>query len=112
MESPETTREISSRHEDEAVSIAIVSQQIVGLERLVTAKLGFQDTQLALIKEQTTKTNGKVADAFLEIAETKKELYLEIDRLKTWRAFLTGAWAVITAVVVPVMLYLLYQRLQ
>ena len=101
METPETTREISDRHDGEAISIAIVSEQINGLKELVITKLGFQDIQLALIKEQTTKTNGKVADAVKDI-----------DKLKIWRGVLTGAWAMITIFVVPVMMFLLYKRLQ
>lgn len=100
MESPETTREISARHEDEAVSIAIVSQQIVGLEKLVTAKLGFQDSQLALIKEQTTKTNGHVADAFREIAG-----------LNAWKNKAVGAMVIVNIFVVPVLMFLLYEKL-
>lgn len=101
METPETTREISSRHEDEAISIAVVSEQICGLKDIVTAKLGFQDTQLAIIKEQTTKTNGHVADAFREIAT-----------LNAWKNKAVGISMAVNIFVVPAMMYLLYQRLQ
>lgn len=97
----ETNREIENRHFDEATSIAVVSAQVAGLRELFEQKTASQDGVLLTIKEQTIKTNGHVAQAFREI-----------DKLKSWRAFLTGAWAVITAVVVPVMLYLFYQRLR
>lgn len=83
------------------VSVAVVSNQIISLKELMMEKLVNQDAQLTLIKEQTTKTNGHVADAFREI-----------DKLKTWRAFLTGAWAIVTLMVLPVVMYLLYQRLK
>lgn len=97
----ESTREISVRHESEATAIAVVSTQITSLKELMIEKLINQDNQLATIKEQTIKTNGHVADAFREI-----------DKLKTWRAFLTGAWAIVTLVILPVLMYLLYQRLK
>ena len=97
---PETTREISDRHGDEAVSIAVVSEQICGLKELVTSKLGFQDTQLAIIKEQTTKTNGHVADAFREIAG-----------LNAWKNKTVGAMIIINIFVVPVLMFLLYEKL-
>lgn len=100
MESPETTREISTRHEDEAVSIAIVSQQISSLKELVVAKLSFQDTQLALIKEQTTKTNGKVADAFREIAS-----------INAWKNKAIGATIIVNIFVVPTLMFLLFEKI-
>lgn len=97
----ETNREIENRHFDEATSIAVVSSQVAGLKELFIQKTAAQDGVLLSIKEQTVKTNGHVADAFREI-----------DKLKSWRAFLTGAWAIITLVILPVMMYLLYQRLK
>jgi hypothetical protein len=100
METPETTREISNRHDDEAVSIAIVSQQIIGLKELVEQKLCFQDTQLALIKDQTTKTNGHVADAFREIAG-----------LNAWKNKAVGMSLAVNIFVVPVLMFLLYDKL-
>ena len=100
MDSPETTREISNRHDDEAVSIAIVSEQIIGLKELVVQKLSFQDTQLALIKEQTTKTNGHVADAFREIAD-----------LNAWKNRAVGMSIIVNIFVIPVLMFLIYDKL-
>lgn len=47
------------------------------------------------IIKQTTKTNGSVAEANCEIAE-----------LKIWRGYVTGAVAVIMAIVVPLLIVL------
>ena len=96
----ETNREISARHDDEAVSIAVVSSQICGLKELMIEKLGFQDQTLGLIKEQTTKTNGHVADAFIQIAA-----------LKDWKNRIVGGLAVSNIVIVPLLMWLIVQHL-
>lgn len=50
--------------------------------------------QLMAILEQTKKTNGSVAD------------------VQKWRNTLTGAFVVVNAIVVPILLWLVYTHLQ
>jgi hypothetical protein len=100
METPETTREISTRHDDEVISVAVLSPQITGLKELMLEKLCSQDTTLGIIKEQTTKTNGHVADAFIQIAT-----------LKDWKNRIVGGLAVSNIVIVPLLMWLIVQHL-
>ena len=86
--------------QQDKISIAVISTQISGLKELMLEKLSGQDDQLELIKVQTTKTNGHVADAFSRI-----------DSLNGWRNKLTGAMVISNIFIVPVLMYLLYERL-
>ena len=81
--------------------IAVVSTQIAGLKDLMLEKLTGQDKELLLIKEQTTKTNGHVADAFREIAQ-----------LNAFKNKVVGAMIVSNTIIIPVVMFLLYQRLK
>lgn len=89
------------RNTDEAVSIAVVSTQISDLKELVLEKLGNQNVQLSLIKEQTSKTNGHVADAFKEIAA-----------INAWKNKIIGAMIISNIFVVPVLLFFFYERIR
>ena len=60
----------------------------------VTAFEGTHE-KLDQILTQTTKTNGKVLG-----------LQKEVSKLKEWRSYLIGAWAVVTLFVVPLVLYI------
>lgn len=101
----ETSQEQSDRHDDEALSITVISQQIFGLRELVLNKLDNQDKILATIKEQTIKTNGHVADAFREI-----------DGIKRWKDQAIGFFKAISIVFLPLIMgmltYLLYLHLK
>lgn len=57
---------------------------------------------------QTTKTNGSVAQVFKEIAENKEKTTKEITVLQNWQSKWIGASIVISSIIIPVLLYLLY----
>lgn len=92
----------------DAVSIAVVSTQLGGLKELMVSKLDNQDGQLTLIKEQTTKTNGHVADAFKKIDSTNREIEL----LNAFKNKVVGALIISNIVIVPILMFLLFQRLR
>lgn len=94
--------------QNETTSIAVVSTQLSGLKELMIEKLGNQDKQLEAINKQTTATNGHVGDAFREIDKTNKS----IEALNAAKNKLIGGLIVSQSVVLPVVLYLLYQRLK
>ena len=95
---PETNTEISDRHNDEAISIAVISTQITGLKELMLEKFCKQDVVLANIKEQTTKTNGHVADNISKIQE-----------LDGWKNRIIGGLIISNIFIVPVLLWLIFQ---
>ena len=96
----ETTREASVRHDDEAISIAIVSTQVSGLKELMLEKLSKQDIILTNIEKQTIKTNGHVADAFVEIST-----------INTWKNKVTGALLISNIIIVPLLMWLIFQHM-
>jgi hypothetical protein len=87
--------------QDSAVSVAVVSTKIDSLKELMLEKVAAQDLVLDIIKEQTLKTNGHVADAFREIAG-----------LNAFKNKVVGALIVSNIIVVPIVLFLLYQKLK
>jgi hypothetical protein len=103
-----------ARRESDAVSIAVLGTQIQSLKELMTEKLAGQDKSrdlvleklsgqdhiLALIKEETTKTNGHVADAFREIAG-----------INAWKNKITGALIISNIIILPMLMYIVYQHL-
>lgn len=96
----ETTQEMRDRHEDEAVSIAVISTQLEGFKDLMLEKLSKQDSVLGAIKEQTIKTNGHVADAFREI-----------DALKESKNKVVGALVIINIIIIPILLLIIKKYL-
>jgi len=71
---------------------------------------------------QTTKTNGSVAQAFVQIAElkakaleltsiTREETIKELSVLQAWQNKWIGASIIISSVIIPILLYLLYLHL-
>lgn len=96
----ETTREASVRHDDEAISIAIVSTQVSGLKELMLEKLSKQDIILINIEKQTIKTNGHVADAFIEIAN-----------LNAWKNRIVGGLIISNIIIVPLLMWLIFQHM-
>ena len=97
----ETNQEASDRHDGEAISIAVISSQVASLKELMLEKLNSQDVQLSLIKEQTTKTNGHVADAFREIAT-----------INAWKNKFVGAMIISNIFIVPTLMFFLFERLR
>lgn len=95
---PETNTEIAVRHDEEAVGVLVLRQEICGLKELMLEKLHNQDVALSDIKTQTTKTNGTVAD------------------IKKWRERATGAATIVSSVVLPLIFgmltYLLYLHIK
>lgn len=107
------------KEESDAINIAVVSTQIKGLNDLMNAKLTNQDMQLASIKEQTTKTNGHVADAFQKIDDNDKATKVKIDatnlaveNINAFKNKVIGALVITNVIILPVLMYLLYQRLK
>lgn len=96
----ETTREALVRHDDEAISIAIVSTQVCGLKELMLEKIAKQDVMLTNIEKQTTKTNSHVADAFIDIAN-----------INAWKNKVTGALLISNIIVVPLLMWLIFHHL-
>lgn len=97
----ETPGEQSARHTDEAISIAVVSQQIFGLKELVLEKLSKQDLVMGSIEEQTKKTNGSVALAFTKISA-----------INDWKNKVIGGLIISNIIIIPILLYLIYLHIK
>lgn len=92
MKFEKLTDEITKNHEETLASIDL-------LDRKNHDKHLENSAKLEKIEMQTTKTNGRVS---------KSEE--EISKLKTWRFGIVMASSVVTAVVIPLVLYIFFTQ--
>lgn len=77
-----------------SISNEVLYEKIIGLERLINERFSENNKEHSAIIAQTTKTNGKVII------------------LQEWMNTSKGAIAILGAVILPVMFYLLYLHIE
>lgn len=63
------------------------------------------------IENQTTKTNGHVADAFKKIDTNRREQEIENEKLRKFNWILIGGWGIFTILVAPILVGLVLSEL-
>jgi hypothetical protein len=71
----------------------VLAERLEGLSHLINEKFNENERSHKMILEQTTKTNGSVAN------------------IKEWKNRITGGLAVSNIFIVPVLLWLVYEHL-